>query len=114
MNTSYFYYSNKGFWRKLIKYALRMGYELCLLALTLYFALVDPNTPAWARGVIVAALGYLIMPIDAVPDMVPVVGYADDAGVLGAALATVAVHVADEHRRKAREVAEGWFGARET
>ena len=94
----------------MLRYATKMGYELSVLALTLYFTLIDHNTPNWARTVIVSALAYLIMPIDAVPDFVPIAGYSDDIGVIGAALAIVATHVTEDHRLQARRTADGWFG----
>jgi len=57
-----------------------------------------------------AALGYLILPPDAVPDFLPGVGQADDLAVLAAASAVVLVHIKPEHRRAASEKMEEWFG----
>lgn len=59
----------------------------------LYFALQRDETPVWAKTTIVGALGYFISPIDAVPDVIPVVGYSDDLAVLVAAVATVASYI---------------------
>ncbi|MGE0594789.1 MAG: YkvA family protein [Hyphomonadaceae bacterium] len=50
----------------------------------------DPTTPLWVKGVCIAALGYLIVPTDAVADIVPVLGYGDDLAALTAALAAIA------------------------
>ena len=68
------------------------------------------ETPAWAKGVIYGALGYFIFPLDAIPDVVPVVGYADDLGVLTAALAMVAIHITPEIKEQGRQRLEQWFG----
>ncbi len=78
-------------------------------ALVLYYCLKDDDTPAWARGVIVGALGYLILPTDTVPDPLPG-GLVDDLAVLAAAFALVLVHIKPEHRRAAEEKMKEWFG----
>ena len=75
----------------------------------MYYAALDSDTPAWSKATIFASLGYFISPIDAIPDLTPVVGYADDLGVLAAALAATAVHIKDEHVQKAKETLRGWF-----
>lgn len=80
-------------------------------ALWLYFALEAPRTPAWARTTIVGALAYFLLPLDAVPDFLPAAGYADDAGVLAAAVAAVAMHIdADVKRRTAEKLASLGLG----
>ncbi len=67
------------------------------------FAIADPRTPAWAKAAIGAAIAYVIAPLDAIPDFIPVAGWTDDIGVLGAVLlGTAGVWVTDEHRAKAR------------
>lgn len=52
----------------------------------------DPATPVWVKGVCIAALGYLILPTDAVTDFIPVLGYGDDLAMLTAALSAIAAH----------------------
>ncbi|WP_406698362.1 YkvA family protein [Singulisphaera sp. Ch08] len=69
----------------------------------LYFCLLDPKTPLWVKGIVGAALAYFILPLDAIPDLVPLAGFSDDAGVLAAALSAVSAHITDEHRARARE-----------
>lgn len=103
-------YNEKSFWTKVRKYAKKAGREVIEKALLLYYALVDSDTPAWAQGVIVGALGYFISPIDAIPDMIPVVGYMDDLAVMAAALVTVACHIKVEHSEKAEDKLKRWFG----
>jgi uncharacterized membrane protein YkvA (DUF1232 family) len=103
-------YSDSSFWSKVKKYAIMAGREIIEKALILYYCLQDSDTPAWAKGIIISALGYFIFPLDAIPDMTPAVGYADDLGVLAGALASVAVHIKDEHKKQALEQLEIWFG----
>ncbi|MCY3808877.1 MAG: YkvA family protein [Gemmatimonadetes bacterium] len=76
------------------------------MALVLYYCLKDPDTPLWARRIIMGALGYLILPVDAVPDFLPLVGLTDDLAVLAAAVAIVLVHINPEHKRAAKEKME--------
>jgi uncharacterized membrane protein YkvA (DUF1232 family) len=69
----------------------------------MYFCLLDSRTPLWVKGTIAAALAYFILPADAIPDILPVVGLSDDAGVLTAAFSAVSAHVTPEHRTKAKQ-----------
>ena len=103
-------YSDDDFWDKLLKYAKVAGREVVERALQLYFAAQNPETPAWAKTVIYGALGYFIFPVDAIPDLTPVVGYADDLGVLAAAVATVALYITEDVKQKARQKLKDWFG----
>jgi uncharacterized membrane protein YkvA (DUF1232 family) len=114
MNTNKTYnthYNDAGFWNKVKNHAKKAGKKVIVDALILYFALQDDDTPAWAKSVIIGALGYLITPIDLIPDFKPVIGYSDDAMILAMALAAVAVHVKDQHIRQAHDVLDLWFGA---
>lgn len=102
-------YSDKSFWRKVAKFAVKAGREVIEKALVLYYCLQDPDTPAWAKTVIVGALAYFILPADAVPDLLPG-GYVDDLGALAAALMIVSVHIKPKHWEQAREKLREWFG----
>ncbi len=103
-------YSEKGFWKKLAKFAKVAGTEVVEKALWLYYAYQRPETPMWAKTTIVAALGYFISPIDAIPDFIPIVGYIDDLGVLTAAVASVAVYIDKDVKKKAKKKLKDWFG----
>lgn len=102
-------YSDDGFWDKAKHHAKSAGQAVLEPALKMYYAARDPDTPAWAKAAIFAALGYFISPLDAIPDLLPVLGYSDDLGVLAAALAATAASIKDEHVQKARETLERWF-----
>lgn len=90
-------YTEESLWSKLGSFAVSAGKEVVEKVLVLFEALKDADTPAWAKAVIVAALGYFIAPVDAIPDIVPFAGFADDLGALAVALGTVATHVKKEH-----------------
>jgi uncharacterized membrane protein YkvA (DUF1232 family) len=102
-------YSDAGFWNKVKRYARVAGREVLEPALKMYYAAKDPKTPTWAKTTIYSALGYLIVPMDALPDALPVVGFADDLGALTAALAVVAAHVKPRHAKAAKEQLAKWF-----
>ncbi len=106
-------YSEEKFWEKVRKYALKAGSEVLEKALFMYEALQDDETPKWAKATIIAALGYFISPLDGIPDLTPVVGFADDLGALTIAFATVAAYVKERHKQKARETLKRWFGSPE-
>ncbi|MFT4176951.1 MAG: YkvA family protein [Luteolibacter sp.] len=106
------WYSGPRLWRKLATVAKIAGEKALLTSLTLFYCLKDSETPKWAKGVIVGALGYLILPADMIPDILPGIGYTDDWGALVAALGTVAAYVKDEHKAKAHQQAARLFGSR--
>lgn len=62
-----------------------------------YYCAMDSNTPFRAKGVLFAALGYFILPMDVVPDIFAVIGFTDDIAVLTAALAMIRAHIKMEH-----------------
>jgi len=102
-------FSEKSFWDKILEVAAKAGKEVIEKAVILYFVMQDDDTPMWAKGTILGALGYFVSPIDAIPDFIPVVGYTDDLTVLAGALVTVASHVKREHKDKAQEKMNDWF-----
>lgn len=104
------WYSGPRLWRVLRTSAAAAGRKTLMTALVLFYCLQDSDTPAWAKGVIVGALGYLILPMDMVPDILPGVGYGDDWGALVAAIGTVAAYIKDEHKSKATAQVERLFG----
>lgn len=103
-------YTDQSFWEKLRKFAAQAGREVVERALTLYYAAQRPETPLWAKTVIYSALAYFVLPTDAIPDITPIAGYADDLGALAAALTTVAMCITPDVRRSAKQKLEDWFG----
>lgn len=101
-------YSDKSFWAKSKKAAKTAGAEVTRKALWLFYAAQAKGTPAWAKTVIYGALAYFILPIDAVPDVIPVAGYTDDLGAIAAALTTVSMYVDKDVKAQAEEKMKDW------
>lgn len=99
-------FSLSGFWRVIGKLANRGGRKIIILAMTLFHCLNDPETPAWAKSVIIGALGYLIFPLDFIPDALLGAGFTDDWSVILGAVATVATHIKEDHKSKAAAIAD--------
>ena len=71
--------------------------------LAAWFCARDPATPRRVRLTLLAALGYFVLPLDALPDIMPILGFTDDAAVIAAAIAAVAGSITPDHREKARQ-----------
>lgn len=71
--------------------------------LALYYCARDPMTETRVKLIILAALGYFVLPADILPDIMPVLGFTDDAAVIAAAIAAVRGSITDLHRRKAKD-----------
>lgn len=67
-----------------------------------YYCAADRATPLRAKGILMAALAYFILPLDAIPDFVLGLGFTDDLAVLMAAFGVIRAHLTDEHRERAR------------
>ena len=108
------WYSGPRLWSALTRAVRFAGEKTVVTALTLFYCLQDKDTPPKAKAIIVGALGYLILPADLVPDILPGAGYTDDWSVLAIALGTVTAYIKDEHKAKARERFEKLLGKRDT
>ena len=106
-------YSEKRLRDKLAGYAKSAGREVVEKVLLLYYAAQREKTPAWARATIAGALGYFIVPLDAMTDFAPGVGYVDDLGVLALAIATVATYINADVRARTETRMRDWFGEEE-
>jgi len=90
-----------GFWQKLRRVASRLPFADDLLAA--YYCAFDRETPFQVKAALFGALAYFVLPVDAIPDVMPLLGYSDDAAVLVTALRIVAGHIKPEHREAARQ-----------
>ena len=88
------------------KYGANLIYDV----LQLFYVAKDPNVPMRIRAAIIAPLGYFISPVDLVPDLVPVVGYSDDAAVIAMAIGIAHFYITDEIRQKAQDRLCAFFG----
>jgi uncharacterized membrane protein YkvA (DUF1232 family) len=90
----------RRFWRKLKRVVTKLPFAEDLLAA--YYCAFDKETPRHVQAALLGAVAYFILPFDFVPDMLPVLGFTDDAAVLATALRLVASHITDDHRQAAR------------
>ncbi len=88
------------FWQTLKKAARRIPFVEDVVAS--YYCALDPRTPMRVRGILLAALAYFVMPIDAIPDFVAILGFTDDVAVLAAAISAIRGHITDAHYAAAR------------
>ena len=88
------------FWRKIRRVAVSIPFAEDLL--TAYYCAFDRETPLPVKASLVGALAYFVLPIDAIPDVLPVLGFTDDAAVLATAFNLVASHIRPEHREAAK------------
>jgi uncharacterized membrane protein YkvA (DUF1232 family) len=90
----------KRFWLKLKQVAAKLPFLEDVLAA--YYCAFDKETPRHVQAALLGAIAYFILPFDFIPDMLPVLGYTDDAAVLATAIRLVASHITDDHREAAR------------
>lgn len=88
------------FWKTLRKAARAIPFSDELVAA--YYCALDPATPHRVRGMLLAALAYFVLPVDAIPDILPGIGFTDDVTVLIATLSVVRAHITPAHREAAR------------
>src|SRR2546423_4582150 len=91
----------RDFWRKVRRFAARLPFAEDLLAA--YYCAFDRDTPLQVKAALVGALAYFVLPFDLIPDMMPLLGFADDAAVLATALRLVASHLKPAHRDAAQQ-----------
>ena len=90
----------RGFWNKARKFAAQLPFAEDLLAA--WYCAFDRDTPLQVKAALFGALAYFVLPADAIPDVLPLLGFADDAAVLATALRLIAGHITDGHREAAR------------
>jgi len=103
------HYTDQSFQNKLKRFAKAAGLKVTYAALLLYYLMKDPNVPIKAKLSISAALGYFILPTDAIPDIAPLIGFSDDLGVLIFCLSQIAGYITPEIREKAKQQLIKWF-----
>ena len=102
-------FSPSDFVDKVARVAKRAGAKLVYAALILYYTLQSDKVSTTDKALIVGALGYMISPLDAVPDAIPIIGLTDDLTVLVFVLKKVWGNVEDEIKDKARQRLTKWF-----
>ncbi len=106
-------YSNKftksEFVEKISRIAKRAGAKLVYAALILFYTLQSDKVSLKDKAIIIGALGYLISPLDVVPDAIPIAGLGDDMAVLIFVLQKIWSEVSEEVKEKARKKLDQWF-----
>ena len=102
-------FTQQGFFDKIQLVAKRAGAKLVYVALILYYLIQSDKVSLKDKAIIIGALGYLISPLDAVPDAIPIAGLSDDLGVLLYVLNKVWSSVDDDMKKQAREKLSKWF-----
>jgi uncharacterized membrane protein YkvA (DUF1232 family) len=90
----------RRFWIKLKKVVGKLPFAEDLLAA--YYCAFDRQTPRHVQAALLGAIAYFILPFDFIPDMLPVLGFTDDAAILATAIRLVSAHILPEHREAAR------------
>src|SRR6478672_5087135 len=90
----------RRFWIKLKQVLAKLPFMEDLLAA--YYCAFDRQTPRHVQAALLGALAYFILPFDFVPDVLPILGFGDDAAILATALRMVATHINEDHREAAR------------
>ena len=103
------YFYPEKFWEKLKKYAKIIGKETVYYALVLYYMMVSKETSWLTKAYIAGALGYLIFPLDFIPDAIPIIGYSDDFAAIMMVFNQVRNSITPEIELKAKEKLSEWF-----
>jgi uncharacterized membrane protein YkvA (DUF1232 family) len=104
------FFSEESLWKKISQFSKTAGVSVVYAALLLFFVMKDRQVTIRTKISVTAALGYFILPADAIFDLTPIIGYSDDLGVLLFALSQVASNITPEVREKARKKVKDWFG----
>jgi uncharacterized membrane protein YkvA (DUF1232 family) len=94
----------RGFWAKLRRVGAGLPFAEDLLAA--YYCAFDRDTPLQVKAALIGALAYFVLPFDVIPDVLPVIGFTDDAAVLATAIRLVAGRITPAHRAAARAALE--------
>ncbi|HZH73098.1 MAG TPA: YkvA family protein [Mariniphaga sp.] len=104
------YFSEVSLWEKIKNYSKIAGTKVIYVVLLLYYILKDKNVNSKTKLSVAAALGYFILPTDAIFDLTPIIGYSDDLGVLLFVLTTVSSNLTPEIKEEAQKKMREWFG----
>ena len=102
-------FSAKGFVEKISRIAKRAGSKLVYASLVLFYTLQSKEVSYKDKAMIIGALGYLISPLDVLPDAIPIVGLSDDLTVLLFVINKIWVEVPEDVKNKAKDKLSDWF-----
>ena len=102
----------KRFWIKFKRVVAQLPFAEDSLAA--YYCAFDKQTPRHVQATLLGALAYFVLPFDFIPDMMPVLGFTDDAAVLATAIKLVAGHITPDHHAAARAALQRQVGEGKT
>lgn len=110
-NTSEYreFFKEDSFWDKIKNYSLKIGLKGIYFSLILYYLLKKNNIPLKEKTLIIGALGYLIAPLDFIPDVLPGMGFIDDIGALTFVIKKVSKYIDEDIKLQAKSKLQEWF-----
>lgn len=101
--------SDSKFWSKFKKVVRHLGSKVCYYTLTIYYVLKSHDVSLGDKAMIMGALGYLVLPLDLIPDAIPIVGLSDDVVAFKLTYDIVKVSAAPEIEQKVNDKLSQWF-----
>ena len=103
------YFTDSKFWEKMKEVAKKVGLKVTSYALILYYVLQKDEVPLKDKIIITGALGYFILPVDLIPDFIPIAGYTDDVAGMLFSIKKCMNYVDDEIKEKVSAKLVSWF-----
>lgn len=96
----------ENFWRTARKAARHVPFMQDVVSA--YYCALDKDTSTKTKGILLGALAYFVLPVDAIPDILAGIGFTDDIAVLSAAIAAVRASITPAHRSAAKKSIDNW------
>lgn len=103
------HYAEERLWSKMKKFAARLGGKATYYVLVLYYVLQSPDVPLSNKTMILGALGYFILPLDLIPDLIPALGFTDDIAALTLAYKAIQSSITPEIKARAEAKVKEWL-----
>ena len=95
------YFNEKDLFQKLKSVSGKLSINLLYYILILFYLTTDKSVPFKTRVIFIAALGYLILPTDAISDFIPGLGFSDDAAFIAYAISSATNYITPDLKEKA-------------
>ena len=96
-------------WGRISRHSSEIGQQTAYALMLMYYAFRSKRIPLYARSIVFGTFGYFLAVFDTVPDLIPLIGYTDDLGVLSFGLVTIAAYINDDVRIQARKAVRRVF-----
>lgn len=103
-------YNDKSFLNKIKLYGKKIGAKIVYKALQLFYLLKKKEVPLKVKLTIAGALAYLVLPLDLIPDFIPIVGFGDDAAAILSAIGMASIYIDENINEKAKKKFDAIFG----